>query len=118
MQSAYDRWVTTQPDSDGVCPKCGEGEMELISSIALVSYAHCDGLPVEVHGVYGESPTDEGILQIIGEERRGEAYTATYAPCPDFDAVKHDAHEYQTETWYDVTYRCSACRHTVKTVEM
>jgi hypothetical protein len=89
---ALDRYLTREPDWYDYeppvykCSECGRFlKQEPDGKREAVAVRHCDGKPHVI-----ECEHDESVLQIIGEEHRGEKFKVAYtAACGGMEASSH-----------------------------
>lgn len=97
-RAALDRYITRGPYDDCggepvtyTCSGCGRVLKHEPDGVReWVVLRRCDGKPKVIECVYGAVPSDEGILQIIGEGHRGESYRLGYAPACGTKAGSRD----------------------------
>jgi hypothetical protein len=95
--AALDRWITRDPPYDDgervqlKCLACGRFLKEQEDGLReWVAVEHCSGEAKVLDCVYGAVASDEGILQIIGEEFRGTSYQIAYPPvCGSMKGSNH-----------------------------
>jgi hypothetical protein len=75
----YDAWATREPPEPQEPPECSEcGEYVLPEPFKRIehrTYERCDGEPKVI-----ETTHDEGVLAIIGEDRRDDVVVIAYTP--------------------------------------
>lgn len=138
-RAALDRYITREPywmeeeeRPARHCTKCGRFlKDEPEGGRSWVQISRCNGEAKVLTCHYGENSSDEGILQILGEEYRGKEYKLAYPPeCgtkegsihADFDgdirpedapSYKHDPHFFVEDPWcyQETEIRTCVCGH-------